>query len=82
MRLGSVPLIAEQMKDHEAVVARNNGRHKENRADKKRVLDWYAQNHHRFPRKGDAALAAIEEIGLDVSLDTVGIWLRSPRNRK
>lgn len=82
MRLGSVPLIAEQMKDHAAVVARNNGRHKENRADKKRVLDWYAQNHHRFPRKSDAALAAIEAIGLDVSQDTVGIWLRNPRSRK
>lgn len=78
--LGGVPLIAEQMKDFESVVARNQGRHKENRADKKRVLDWYKENASRFVRnKNGAAETAITEVGLNVSVETVRNWLKEPK---
>lgn len=78
--LGGVPLIAEQMKDFEAVVARNQGRHKENRADKKRVLEWYQKHASRFVRnKTGAAEAAIREVGLNVNVETVRNWLKEPR---
>ena len=81
--LGRVPLIAEQMRDHDSVVMRNNGRHKENRADKKRVVEWYAQNSHRFQRDKDgAATASIAEIGLNVKHETVMKWLQVQKGNK
>lgn len=83
VRLAKVPLIAEQIRDHDSIVTRNNGRHKKNREAKQSVLDWYSRNRHRFPRdKSGAASAAIVEINLNITHETVVNWLKVSRSPK
>lgn len=68
-REGAGPAAAE--------VRRQQARHKENRADKARIQDWYRENHHRYRSKNKAAEAAFVTGLVDQSYETIRKYLKN-----